>query len=431
MKRNFLLRYLLSAVALIFTCCGMYGHPFAGGSGTLRDPYLVQTVAQFDSLRRYRSSNFRLEADLDFNGYTRSDGLGWYPVGQYGSGENSAERFSGIFDGNHHTIRNINTVRDAWDLSIFGVVDGGTIKNLVVRDCYIDGLGRLGALSGATYDATISQVAIINTTVMYHGTSGSNAGGITGALTRSTVQDCYVMDGFVYGADAVGGISSKVDVGSTVANCWSSAMVETSYTKVGGITGNLNSGTVMNCLAANHKITIVNAGDGRIAGSVLGVLLNNYACDTIRTNGYVMTKDVGTTLKNGENATVTMLADVNFYSNTLGWYFADAEDGSYSQVWKMGTKLPVFVWQNEETQGVNLPLSQSKYTYRMAGGKEMEISNLAAGDLIQVYNLSGVLVASRKATGNTEKIVLKNDGVYVGKIQNNTNSFIFKFIANE
>lgn len=107
---------------------------FAGGSGTTRDPYLVETPEQFDKIREFRDKKFKLTADLDFKGYIREDGQTWWPIGEWGSGDNAAERFKGTFDGNGFAIKNLSTERVAHDLSIFGVTDGAKIVNLIVED---------------------------------------------------------------------------------------------------------------------------------------------------------------------------------------------------------------------------------------------------------------------------------------------------------
>lgn len=40
--------------------------PFAGGTGTPDDPYLIATPQQFDRMRDARGASYKLIADLDF-----------------------------------------------------------------------------------------------------------------------------------------------------------------------------------------------------------------------------------------------------------------------------------------------------------------------------------------------------------------------------
>lgn len=73
--------------------------PFAGGTGSREDPFLISTPQQFDHIREYRSQCFRLINDLDFSDYVREDGQSWWPLGEWGSGDNAMERFRGFLMG--------------------------------------------------------------------------------------------------------------------------------------------------------------------------------------------------------------------------------------------------------------------------------------------------------------------------------------------
>ena len=66
--------------------------PFAGGTGSREDPFLISTPQQFDHIREYRGQCFRLINDLDFSDYVREDGQSWWPLGEWGSGDNAMER---------------------------------------------------------------------------------------------------------------------------------------------------------------------------------------------------------------------------------------------------------------------------------------------------------------------------------------------------
>ena len=57
--------------------------PFAGGTGSREDPFLISTPQQFDHIREYRSQCFRLINDLDFSDYVREDGQSWWPLGEW------------------------------------------------------------------------------------------------------------------------------------------------------------------------------------------------------------------------------------------------------------------------------------------------------------------------------------------------------------
>ena len=214
--------------------------PFAGGTGSREDPFLISTPQQFDHIREYRSQCFRLINDLDFSDYVREDGQSWWPLGEWGSGDNAMERFRGFFDGGGYSIRNLSVERKAHDLSIFGVTEGAEIINLKVENCSIIGEGRLGVLTGATFSTKIEQVDILDSQCENRlSDHGSNAGGLTGPLYRSVVKNCSVKGGNVYAKDCAGGISSSMSEDSEIIDCYSTCRIE-GITNVGGITGKVN-----------------------------------------------------------------------------------------------------------------------------------------------------------------------------------------------
>ena len=88
---------------------------FAGGSGTLEDPYLIQTAEQLNAIRQGSRYHYRLIADIDLSKWGN-----WVPIGGtdsygfMGGGWNKAEKgafsFQGSFDGNGHVISGMQIV---------------------------------------------------------------------------------------------------------------------------------------------------------------------------------------------------------------------------------------------------------------------------------------------------------------------------------
>lgn len=88
---------------------------FAGGSGTLEDPYLIQTAEQLNAVRQGPKNHYKLIADIDL-----SDWGNWVPIGGtdsygfMGGGWNKAEKgafsFQGSFDGNGHVVSGMQIV---------------------------------------------------------------------------------------------------------------------------------------------------------------------------------------------------------------------------------------------------------------------------------------------------------------------------------
>ena len=74
---------------------------FAGGKGTINDPYQIANAQQLDAVRYNLKSNFVLINDIDLSEYEN-----WVPIGGIKDVE-AYDGFQGMFDGKGHTIKNL------------------------------------------------------------------------------------------------------------------------------------------------------------------------------------------------------------------------------------------------------------------------------------------------------------------------------------
>ena len=98
----------------------------AAVNGTL--PSTLATRAQ-----TVESYNFVLTSDIDLNN------MPWTPIGYNANDEAGNENyFSGIFDGNGHTIKNLYIdVKDKGGVGFFGAVNNATIKNITFENVFV------------------------------------------------------------------------------------------------------------------------------------------------------------------------------------------------------------------------------------------------------------------------------------------------------
>lgn len=235
------------------------------GSGTASSPYLVRNAADLrflsDQVRNGNSFSgkyFRMTSDIKVNsnvlnpdGTLNQAGIPgfeqWIPIG---SGyEEKPTYFAGTFDGDSHTVYGVYINRTANIYGgLFGVLSG-CVKNLTVRDSYVECPPYCGAIAG--YALGNNGQLLIENCHSYASVSGKRAGGVVGCAYKGIVDRCS-NHGAVYGYDRAGGITSfNQSVSGVVRNCVNTGSVGGAKNYVGGISGSgaeiincVNSGTV-------------------------------------------------------------------------------------------------------------------------------------------------------------------------------------------
>ena len=228
----------------------------------------------------------------------------WTPIGSY------ANPFTGILDGDGHSVSGIYINSEADDQGLVGYLgSGGTLQNLGVKASYIKGGYSVGGLCGRN-DGTVTNC--YNTGKV---TGNNQVGGLCG-WNNATVTNCY-NNGSVTGSDYVGGVCGRNN--ATVTNCYNNGSVEGNYS-VGGLCGMNEFGTVTNCYNAGNV-----AGNSSVGG-VCGY--NNFGTVT---NCYYLTGTtaggIGEDYNSGEATEKT--AD-QFQSGEVAWLLQNEQEG---QVW--------------------------------------------------------------------------------------------------
>jgi hypothetical protein len=231
---------------------------YGGGSGEPNDPYLIFDANQMNAIGA--DSNdwdkcFKLMADIDFGAYTGTEfniiGDKHYDGGWVGTA------FTGVFDGNGHTILNFTyDSNDRDSIGLFGYVDDpnaeirnlglidpnvnagledyvgplvgllgyyGTITNCYVRggsvagNYYVGGLAghNLGTISNCYSESDVSGVELVG------GLVGRNSyyPGPGAPCLSGKISNCY-STGSVTGDDFVGGLAGWDDCGEIIASFW-------------------------------------------------------------------------------------------------------------------------------------------------------------------------------------------------------------------
>ncbi len=251
------------------------------GDGSAKNPYQISTQTGIEVINSNHFANYILTRDIDLTDavYTQS----------------VVSNFSGVFDGNGHTIKNLTINANFTDnIGLFGSVEaGGEVKNVGLINCTItNGSSSVGGLAAENY-GTISGSCV----------SGfiSGAWGCVGALAgynMGTVVDSWTAADVVGDWSYVGGLAGYN--GGTIASSYAVSPVSGYWSHLGGIAGYGNSGDVTACF-----------WDMQIATEAA----NNY----------------------GTAKTTVQMQDINNFLKA-GWDF--------SSVWKQIDGLyPVLIWE--------------------------------------------------------------------------------------
>ena len=241
-KTNYV-RWLLFVLFLTSPAQAQYG----GGSGTAEDPYLIYTAEQMNTIGANDhdwDKHFKLMADIDLSGYTGTD----FNI----IGKDLHPAFSGVFDGNGHTISNFSYTSSNGDYKgLFQSVSG---QNVQIKD--------LGLIAPNINAGT-----------------GRHVGSLAGNVNSGTITNCYAEGGSVAGKTWVGGLVGY-NRGS-LKDCSSTCSVSGDY-EVGGLVGN-HTGAITNCYAGGEIFGRQNSGG--LAGGNSGTIKNSSAAGIVGGGG--------------------------------------------------------------------------------------------------------------------------------------------------
>ena len=329
---------------------------YGGGSGTAEDPYLIYTAEELNFIGLFvceLDKHFLLCADIDLSGFTGTSfniiGIDW------------DNPFTGVFDGNGHTISNFTYDSNDRDyIGLFGYIQhpNAEIKNLGLIDPNVDaGTGNyVGSLVGLLINGTVTNCYIEGGSVVglyivgglvggnYYGTitncysestiSGDRGvGGLVGDNEEGTISNCYA-SGSASGNGAVGGLVGRNDHG-IISNSYSTGDVS-GVSDVGGLVGYCSHGMIANCYATG-SVTGYDPIGGLVGWSGSGSAINSFW--DIQTSGQT-TSAGGTGLP-----TTEMQMQVTFMD--AGWDFVGERINGSEDIWMMtceGMSYPKLSW---------------------------------------------------------------------------------------
>lgn len=200
----------------------------------------------------WKDNVFSLTTDLDLVGVDPlGDGLGWWPIGQWASGD----FFNGVFHGNGYIISNVTMDRSASEHGgFFGCIDPDadgaswehdTVTDLGLENVNISGKSYVGGLVGYVLGANYSSGwGIKNCYVTGIVTTTRLGGGFVGGSNNGYYKDCYtdVQVNCVNSRCELGSFIGAAYIGARCENCYGKGLINnsgpvTGDTEVGGFSG--------------------------------------------------------------------------------------------------------------------------------------------------------------------------------------------------
>ena len=292
---------------------GSVAESFAGGKGTKDDPYQIANGSQLAYFakrvnaeeygEKYADTYFELTEDIDLGGKE------WTPVGETVAdlimGGHEYFVFSGNFDGNGYTIKNLTI---------------GTETSPYSGDV----CGLFGATSGTIEDVVLENVSINYVGGNHSSGYGFRMGGALVGYSMGDIVNCTVIgldmkagsDGSYVALNSIGGLVGIQDGGTTVSHSRVSGKIEesTKQGNVGGFVGTLVKGSSAKYCGADVSVEVTGNGRGIAVGGFVGIGNGTTTDETLIENCYATGNITGAEYAGGFVGNISGLNISNCYA---------------------------------------------------------------------------------------------------------------------
>jgi hypothetical protein len=271
-------------VFLLLLCAATSTARYSGGTGEPNDPYRIATPNDLNDIGNHvedYNKCFIMIEDINLADYSYARAViaadscasDWRFDGN---------AFSGTFDGDNHTIRNLTCSCDGGSyMGLFGyTAPGSEIKNLSLVNIRLEGhsyLGGVGGENAGNITNCYSEVYVQSYYGYAGGLTGENDGNISLSSSCSTVNGCIDLGG-------VAGWNN-----GTIERCNSQGVVRINIESggsIGGLVG-YNGGNVLDSFS-NSGVYGSNANDsaGGLVGANAGIIEKCYSTGDVSQTEY-------------------------------------------------------------------------------------------------------------------------------------------------
>lgn len=335
------------------------------GDGSPDFPFAIASAKDLELLRRHPedNKNFVIAGNIEF---PNDPDFVWTPIGT------RANPFRGIVrafqdkDGNYFSIAGLTlkqTAPDAENFGLFGVVSGGRLENVTLKNVNIDSRSSINANTGSLVGLMENNSEIVNCYASGQLTGKNNVGGLVGkslnssilnsradvavganpsipaavtpvAALRASVMSSIVAASNTPAGDNVGGLVGYTN--GTVASSLATGNVSGNK-QVGGLIGFADTGCIVTNSQASGIVTATNVNTGGLIGLARSATLT-FCNATGNVTGAILS--VGGLIGRSESTGITdsfATGNVEVAANFVGGLVGNIIGGSITNSYASGT----------------------------------------------------------------------------------------------
>ncbi|ANR70360.1 hypothetical protein AXF19_04790 [Selenomonas sp. oral taxon 126] len=230
-----------------------------GTAHTDYDYMRVHTVYDLQNINAKRDGRYILAGDIDATATTH-----WNSGAGFAPLGDVGNKFTGRLDGAGHTLRGLYINRqNTYSIGLFGYADGARIENLSLVDGYVEGDEAVGGIVGYADGTEIRNVSYAGSVV-----GNQKVGGIAGDVSGGSIQNAWNAGTVsVRSQFLAGGIVGRAMNNAVIQNVCNTGAI-TGSKLVGGIVGAIDDSTLQH--AWNTGTVTGNQKVGGIVGQALG-----------------------------------------------------------------------------------------------------------------------------------------------------------------
>ena len=263
---------------------------FTGFTSANANTIEIRTWTDLHNVRNNLSASYILMNDLDSNtaGFSTYQGTeGFLPIGS------SEDPFTGTFNGNGHTIRNLKINRSTPNLGLFSFTLEATIQNVGLIDVDITAQASTsGVLIGRSHASIVDKVYATGSFTQTTNEADNSFGGLIGRFHGGMMVDSWsevnVSVVGLYAGGLIGSVSGFGGTPALIERSYATGNVNASTRMIGGLVGQFGgSSTINNSYASGNVV-----GDTQVGGLIGykwrgSTVTNSYAIGLVNGSGQV------------------------------------------------------------------------------------------------------------------------------------------------